>query len=570
MPLFVLVSCLGALLIGYRFYAPLLEKSFGIRKDENVPSHTQADGIDFVPTEKHILFGHHFASIAGAAPILGPAIAIVWGWLPALIWIVFGVIFMGAAHDFGALVLGLRHEGRSVTSVSSTLISPRFEKFFMLSVLFLLWMVGAVFTVAIASLFAKNPESVLPVNIEIVIALLIGIWAFRYKGSITLPSLAALLLVYALIVVNVQSGVFVPAAGSLLRNAHFWMFALLAYAWIASCLPVWLLIQPRDLINSHQLLLGLVLLYIGLFLTPLEFHAPAIGSLSDLPSLFPVLMSTIACGAISGFHGLVSSTTTSKQLNASEDARPIAYGSMLLEATLAILATFAVACGVMNDGHTHVFSLYYDAHATLHAQASELPTVAKALSAFINGSASLLTSIGFSFELGKTFVTVLVVSFAATSLDTAVRIQRLIVGPLMREARIPGSDNRWWVGFLCVASIGALVYFDLEQGAKTLWPVFGATNQLLAACTLGMCAIYLKTKGRRHLRYSLPAILMCFVTISALVVQIVRDLQLGALHTAFCACLILCASFPMLFLFRKRWTHESHENLENEEEKDLS
>jgi carbon starvation protein len=522
----VALASLAALALGYRFYSRYLAREvFCLREDEPVPSVERTDGIDFVPTRREVLWGHHFASIAGAAPILGPAMAIVWGWVPALIWIVGGVIFMGAAHDFGALVLSMRHDGESVGTLTERFIGPRSRVLFLLIIFFLIWLVGAVFAFAIAGLFVAFPASILPVNLEIAVAIVIGWWGYRRKRSLVVPSIAALVLLYLAIFGSASGVLWTPQEGSLFFDKRFWLAALLAYAFVASSLPVWLLLQPRDLINSHQLIVGLGALYIGFFLSGPEFAAPAVGELSALPAVFPLLFVTIACGAISGFHGLVGSGTTSKQICRATDARPIGYGAMLCEAALAVLATLAVATGLWS-GPEHVHAWEFLAAATAPSEpggALHLPQVPQALAAFVNGAGGFLATLGLPIAIAQTVVAVLVISFAATSLDTALRIQRLILAELGATYRIAPLANRWIGGGIACGSVGLLVWADYAQGAKSLWPVFGATNQVLAAFTLLICALYLRTLGRRATAYALPAAVVMAITMSAMGVQVARD-----------------------------------------------
>ncbi len=524
--IYVALGCLGFLALGYRFYSRYLADSlFRLRADEPVPSVDQEDGVDFVPTKTEVLWGHHFSSIAGAAPILGPAMAIVWGWVPALIWIVLGVVFMGAAHDFGALVLSIRHKAVSVGSLASSYISPRARVLFLLIIFFLIWLVGAVFAFAIAGLFTAFPASILPVNLEILVALGIGWWGYKMKRSLLIPSIVALVGLYAIIVGTATGTLWTPEPGSIFLDKNFWLISLMLYAYVASSLPVWFLLQPRDLINSHQLVVGLIALYLGFFLSTPEFVAPAVGELEDLPALFPLLFVTIACGAISGFHGLVSSGTTSKQLACATDARSVGYGAMLMEAALAILATMAVACGLWNSPeHGHAWDFLQSKVAVGASGASAaLPKVGEALMAFVNGAASFLASLGIPIEVGMTVVAVLVISFAATSLDTALRIQRLVLAELGEIYNIRPLRNRWFGGALASGSVLLLIYADYDQGAKSLWPVFGATNQVLAAFTLLIIALYLRKLGRKSLAYSLPAVIVLCITICAMVVQVSRD-----------------------------------------------
>ncbi len=548
----IAVTCLALLLLlaGYALYSRYLAtRLFRLRSDERVPSVEFEDGIDHVPTAKDVLWGHHFSSIAGAAPILGPAMAIVWGWAPALIWIVGGVIFMGAAHDFGALVLSVRHEGQTIGNLAGRYISPRARVLFLLVIFFLIWLVGAVFAFAIAGLFTKFPASILPVNLEILVALGIGWWGYKCKRSLLIPSIVALLGLYLTIFGTASGVLWTPSEGSIFLSKDFWLVGLMVYAFIASSLPVWFLLQPRDLINSHQLVVGLVALFLGFFLAKPEFSAPAVGELSALPSVFPLLFVTIACGAISGFHGLVSSGTTSKQLRCATDARPIGYGAMLAEASLAILATMAVACGLWSGAeHVHAWDFI---NSTVHASATEgslpLPQVGQALMAFVNGAASFLAALGIPIEIGMTVVAVLVISFAATSLDTALRIQRLVLSELGALYSIKPLQNRWVGGALATGSVLVLIYADYDQGAKSLWPVFGATNQVLAAFTLLICALYLRSLGRKSISYALPAAIVMVVTFCAMAVQVLRDFhQEKWLVTAVGAVIAILAIFVAL------------------------
>lgn len=521
-PVLVTALALTLLLCGYWFYSRFLEQRFfRIQPDEPVPAVEQEDGVDFVPTRREVLWGHHFSSIAGAAPILGPAMAIIWGWLPALIWIVVGVIFMGAAHDFGALVLSMRHGGQSVGSLAERLIGPRSRVLFLVVIFFLIWLVGAVFAFAIANLFIAYPASILPVNLEIAVALVIGYLGYRKGVSLTVPSILTLIGLYAVIWGTASGALWVPSAGSLFLSKDFWLVALMIYAFVASCLPVWLLLQPRDLINSHQLIVGLSAMYLGFFVLGPEFQAPPIGELRVLPVVFPLLMVTIACGSISGFHGLVSSGTTSKQIAKATDARPIGYGSMLCEASLAILATMALAAGLMR-GVEHGSAWNHIQAASL-AGGHSLPSVGQALFGFVHGAASFLEALAIPYEIGKTLVAVLVVSFAATSLDTGLRIQRLVLAELGATYKLRPLQNRWVGGAVASGSVLVLIYADFQAGAKSLWPVFGATNQVLAALTLLLCALYLRKLGRRSTPYALPAVFIMGVTFVAMFLQVKRD-----------------------------------------------
>ena len=421
--------CFG---LGYKYYSRFIEKKiYGLNQGDTItPAHEFEDGIDFVPTKRNILFGHHFTSIAGAAPIIGPCIAAYWGWLPALLWVVLGTIFMGAVHDFGALVVSLKEKGRSIADITSTVINPRARLMFLIFVMLLTWLVLAVFAMAIAGLFKAFPTSVLPINIEIIVAVFIGYLIYKKGMDALIPSIIALGILYLFVWIGTTTPISLETFGVAPENVQTtWIIFLFIYSGIASLLPVWLLLQPRDFINSHQLIVGLGLIFLGIFLAQPAIDAPAIRTASDssAPPIFPMLFVTIACGAISGFHGLVSSGTTSKQVNSLRDARMIGYGSMLGEGALALASTIAAVAGialVTNCTVNGVFvenltwGIYYDTWE--HAVSN------KALG-FVLGGAALLEKIGFSNLLATTLISVLIISFAATTLDTATRIQRFII-----------------------------------------------------------------------------------------------------------------------------------------------
>ena len=355
--LLIAVGAFVGYLVAYHTYGRWLSrKIFKLDADAVVPSHELRDDVDFVPTKKEVIFGHHFTSIAGTGPIVGPAIAVFWGWLPALVWVLVGSIFFGAVHDFGALVVSLRNRGQTVGEVAGRLINKRARLLFLLILFFALTIVLAIFGLVIASIFKSYPESVLSVWIEIPIAVAIGFWVYRKRGGLLLPSLVALALLYAGIYVGVYHFQFTFAAVGLdVSNPIItWTVILMGYCFVASVLPVWTLLQPRDYINSHQLMVALGLLGLGLVVASatgqvdLVASAPAVADTAPAgaPPIWPFLFITIACGAISGFHCLVSSGTSSKQLTCETDAQFVGYGSMLLEGALAVIVILACCAGV--------------------------------------------------------------------------------------------------------------------------------------------------------------------------------------------------------------------------------
>jgi len=522
----VVVGCFA---LAYRFYGKWIgERIYGDRDEDVVmPSVAHEDGRDFVPTERHVLFGHHFTSIAGAAPIIGPCVAAYWGWLPALCWVVIGTIFMGAVHDFGALVMSVREEGRSVADIAARVISGRARIMFLIFVAMLVWLVLAVFAMAIAGLFVSQPESVIPIQSEIVLAVVVGWLVYRKKVGALWPSLVALMLLYALVWVGTELPLDLQSLGlSAADSRKAWMVFLFAYSAVASVLPVWLLLQPRDFINSHQLFVGLALLFGGLLVAHPDFDAPMIRTPGeDAPPIFPILFVTIACGAISGFHGLVSSGTTSKQLAHLRDARPIGYGSTLGEGTLALAATLAAVAGLglvgacTLPGQGAVADLSWGTYYGTWANAG-----ANKAAAFVLGGGAFLEALGLPADLARTLMAVLVISFAATTLDTATRIQRFILAELGEATKLRALTNPYVATLLAVLPAAALAFAettDASGQAKAvgwvLWPIFGASNQMLAALTLMVLALYFALRKKPVLPLLIPMVGITVVAVLALV-----------------------------------------------------
>ncbi len=498
---------LVAFACGYRFYSRFLASViFQLSADEPVPSRQLEDGVDYVPTPRHVLWGHHFASIAGAAPIVGPAIAVIWGWLPALIWICVGTLFMGAMHDFSALVISLRHDGRSIGEIAGHVINRRVQVLFLIVISFLIWVVLAVFAYIIATLFKNNPASIFPINVQILIAITLG-WLTYRRGA---PVLVLSLFGYALLLGAIFVGDDVAAAFPFLAEISIttWIWLLLSYSFVASVLPVWLLLQPRDYLNSHQLVTALVLLSLGLIVLHPPVVAPAINlAPAGAPAMFPFLFVTIACGAISGFHGLVSSGTTSKQVSSMPDARPIGYGGMLAEGYLGLLATLAATAGFAT---TLEWSNHYESWGAANGLGSKL-------SAFVDGGARFVGSLGIPVETAQTFMAVVIIAFAATSLDTGARIQRLVIAELGELYDVKILGNRFVAGGLGIAA--ALLLAITQGGGKgglALWPLFGTTNQLVAGVTLLIVSVWLRRLGRPVAYTLVPMILIGTVTAFAM------------------------------------------------------
>ncbi|MDP6930878.1 MAG: carbon starvation protein A [Planctomycetota bacterium] len=549
----VVLGVLVAFALGYFLYARYIgERIYEDREVIRTPAYEFEDGTDHVPTNKHILFGHHFTSIAGAAPIIGPCIAAYWGILPALIWVVLGTIFMGAVHDFGALVLSVREGGRTIADIAGKVITPRIRMMFLIFVMVLTWLVVAVFAMAIAGMFRSIPSSVLPVNLEIIVALAIGWLIYKKKVSALGPSIVALGLLYLFIYYGQSMRLDLTAAPGTENTifamgwdpetvTKFWVIFLFVYAGIASLLPVWLLLQPRDYINSHQLLVGLGLLFLGVIWSNPKIDAPLLREgvtwfsrgEGGSPPLIPFLFVTIACGAISGFHALVSSGTTSKQIKSLRDTRLIGYGSMLGEGSLALASVLAAVAGIALVGQCDLpgqgtvanlsWAGYYD---TWSNAAQNKAT------AFVLGGAQFLSSLGVSDGFARTMMAVLVVSFAATTLDTATRIQRFVITELGGALRIRPLTNRYFATILALLPALILVFGEAKdpsgkttQMAWLLWPIFGASNQMMAALTLMVLSLYFWRRKKPIMPLLIPMLVVMAIAVTALILQTGAYLQ---------------------------------------------
>ena len=521
--------------LGFRFYSKFIgNRIFKIHEDDQImPSKALEDGIDYVPTKKHILFGHHFTSIAGAAPIIGPCVAAYWGWLPALLWILLGTIFMGAVHDFGALVTSVKEKGRSIADIASNTISKRTRLMFLSFVILLIWLILAVFAMVIADLFVAIPSSVIPINIEIIIAIIMGFLIYKKKIDILIPSLFALALLYFFVWVGTKAPIDLTTTMAVQDVKNLWIIMLFIYSAIASLLPVWTLLQPRDFINSHQLFVGLGLLFLGIFISQPVVDAPAIRSLSepDVPGIFPLLFVTIACGAISGFHGLVASGTSSKQLEKLSDARLVGYGGMIGEGALALASTISAVAGIALVTNSNLpavgpvtdlnWNVYYDTWA--HASENKA-------AAFVLGGGALIQTLGIPTIVANTLMAVLVISFAATTLDTATRIQRFILNEFGIATGVRALSNRYMATIVAIIPAILLAFWNvvepgtgtMRQAGWVLWPIFGASNQMLAGLTLMVLTLYYWQKKRPILPLLIPMFFVMGITITALVVNAIQ------------------------------------------------
>ncbi len=509
----------------YQIYGRFVgKKIFALSDSALVPSREFEDGIDYVPTRKEIIFGHHFTSIAGTGPIVGPAIAIIWGWLPALLWVFFGSVIMGAVHDFGALIISMRNQGKSISEFTAKYINSRTRFLFFIIVFLALWIIIAIFGLIIAIIFSMYPTSVLAVWLQIPIAVGLGYFIYKKGVNVTLASMMAVVLMYGTIVagrfvpLEMPSVLGIPATG-------VWTIILLIYAYFASVLPVTTLLQPRDFINAYQLIIAMILLVVGaLFCSlggTLELVAPAVRlNPAEAPPMWPFLFITIACGAISGFHALVASGTSAKQVRNESDSLFVGYGSMLIEGILATLVIVAVAAGI-GIGYTNASGQTLtgiQAWTTHYASWTAADGLGSKITAFAFGAANMIESTGIPHEIAIIIMGVFVASFAGTTLDTATRIQRYVISEIASDLKVDIFRNRHLATLFVVFSAALLAFATGADGmgALTLWPMFGAVNQTLAALALIVITLYLRGRGANYwMAAGLPALFMSSMTLWA-------------------------------------------------------
>lgn len=643
--LLLAVVCLALFAASYLVYARFLsQKIFALNPNTITPAHALEDGVDYVPTRRSVLFGHHFASIAGLGPIVGPAIGVIWGWLPAVLWVVFGTIFIGAVHDLAALVISMRNEGRSIGDVTNKIIGPRGRMLFMIIIFCLLALAMGVFALVIAKLFVDlHPEAVLPVFSLMIIAVLIGFMAYRLKINVVISTVVGVALMLAMIYIGMLHPVpvfkvFLPAqrltqlaeicpggrlgasvlvedpgdsdlqpmtvypraqavetaeaiykqggnqpvfhglsvwkAASAALAAHIertdpaggateaeavgkdfaaaagsakrlFIFVLLGYAFVASVLPVWLLLQPRDYLNSYKLYLGMALMIIGLFVFHPPIAAPAInanltaaggGSAvaglfkfvfsgtktlsgeSELPGMFPLMFMLIACGAVSGFHSLVSSGTTAKQISNETEARIVGYGGMLFEGVLAIIVIIACTAGVAyvaSAGDNTPAERWAQRYSSFSDMKDDLDSK---LDAVITGGGLLMSKAGLPFNFSTAFVAAVAVAFAMTTLDTGTRLLRYNIEEFGSILKFRLLTNRYFASAMAVA---ALAFFAFRpKQAITLWTLFGASNQLLAVLGLLVATVYIYRRGKSVVYTLVPMLFLATATVAAMVSKI--------------------------------------------------
>ncbi|UOG60783.1 carbon starvation CstA family protein [Leptospira noguchii] len=618
LPLIAVLVCFLVYFLGYKFYSGYISKSIFDLKNilNDTPAHKLNDGVDYLPTKPIVLFGHHYASIAGLAPVLGPAVAVIWGWLPAMLWVVFGSIFVGCVHDFGALVISVRNQGKSIGQVAEDLLGHRARSLFHAIIFFLVSLAMGVFVLVLAEMFSADPssnsashtttkekksgsvttsnesvsdhkqisdnvdsnsigfkkkptltnsnqtqnstvtnsetankkvhdhpgeirteekpsirlrshfpEAVIPSAVIMILAVIMGY--LHYKKGMNLTPLTVFSVFGTLfsMVLGMQDSVLSWTGLSHVETSPStgtWKYILLFYAFLASVTPVWLLLQSRDYINSFLLYLGIVLIYLGFFAGAIlqnfsSFNAEVIRTETIGLDLIPFVFITIACGAVSGFHALVSSGTTAKQLDKETDARPIGYGGMIGESLLGLSAVIACTIGFSSSEE---WSGFYRSWSGIQGLAPQV-------GAYIYGTGRFLSQIGIPETFGQGFIALIVISFALTSLDSATRLLRYNIEEIAESTRISWIQtfvgNRYVSSLIACVAIGFFAFLEIEQDGKkkpaglALWKLFGTTNQLLAGLALLVVTIFL-LKLKKKIKVSfIPMLFVLSVTLWAMI-----------------------------------------------------
>ncbi|MDQ0163135.1 carbon starvation CstA family protein [Aeribacillus alveayuensis] len=489
--LVLLLICGMILTIAYFTYGKFIENKLEIDPARKTPAVEMSDGVDYVATKKPVLLGHHFATIAGGGPIVGPITAVVFGWLPAVLWILFGSIFMGGVHDYTSLQASIRHRGQSIGAIIKEYIGRRGQTLFLIFSIATLILIVGVFIILVADTFSAVPEAATASVLFILLAPIFGVMVNQMRINLFVASIFGIIAMF----LSIYIGMLFPIQ----LDSAVWSIILIIYAYVASVLPVWVLLQPRDYLNSF-LLYGMIIgATIGVILFAPEIKFPAYVSFynENLGYLFPILFITIACGALSGFHSLVSSGTTAKQLDNEKSGRFITYGGMLIEAFLAVIA---------------IGSVIYLSQAEFTARLAELKTPVGMFSA---GIGEFMSAFGLPIEIGTSFVALTVSAFLLTSLDSATRLGRYAVQEFCEERAPKIAKNAHASTFIIVAFAAILA---LSGTWSTVWPIFGAANQMLGALALLAVTAWLAKRKTKTTFTAIPMVIMFVITLSALIV----------------------------------------------------
>ncbi|MEX0321808.1 MAG: carbon starvation protein A [Puniceicoccaceae bacterium] len=494
--IYLLVISIVFFWLAFKYFGGFMDRRTGLTKDRETPAHTLKDGVDYVPTRASILFGHHFSSIAGAGPIVGPILAAMYfGWGPTWLWILFGAAFVGGLHDYGAAVISVRTGGKSIAEAMRSIVGQKTGRLFALFVLCALIYVMIVFLDLTAATFENTPSVATASGWFITTALVFGVVLTRTK----LPFLVKIAIFVPVTYAGLAVGHFFPAP---VMDAKLWAVLILVYCYVAAILPVQVLLQPRDFLSSTFLY---VLMIVGLLSVLVSSHAIQIDTFSgwnhpDVGFLVPFLFITVACGACSGFHSIVSSGTTSKQMSCETDIRKVNYGGMLVEGVLAVFAlgTIAILTEIEREA------------------AGPNPTII-----FATGASKFMASVGLPQSLAMEFTLLAVSTFLLTTLDTCTRLSRFIMEEFL-QVRSPATR---WLGTAAVLigpALAVFVQIDGQPAWRVVWPLFGSTNQLMAAMALLTFLVYLKSRAIKY-GFVLPAtVIMVIMPLWALVLMAIN------------------------------------------------
>lgn len=519
--LIIVVLAVAAFALAYRFYADYIARqAFGLDAKRPTPAQEVNDGVDYVPTRPIVLFGHHFASIAGLGPIVGPAIAVVWGWAPAILWVVLGSIFIGAVHDMVTLGMSVRHGGRTVGDIADSVIGPRGRILFMLIILFALALAMGVFMLVISDLWSyyganvearAYPEAVIPSLGLIPVAIVIGFLIYKLRFPFAPTIAVGVVIMFSLIGLGIYLPIFI-------EGKVLWIYLLLGYALAATMMPVWLLLQPRDFLSSFNLYAMLILLTAGIVVMNPGIVAPALNTeamanpAEGLPALVPFLFITVACGAVSGFHAMVSSGTSSKQIRCETDIKVVGFGGMITEGFLAVLVILACTAGYGLAQWNGIYSGWIEGRG-----------LGTTIGAFVNGAANIVAGFGIPLVVSQTFFAVTLVAFAMTTLDTGCRLIRFTWEEIARMMRLPAiAYSRWFASLFAVLLVGvfALLKIGGKSAGTALWQLFGTSNQLLAGISLLVATLYFFQRRRPSWFTFIPMVFMLTMTSIALVLSL--------------------------------------------------
>ena len=519
----ILIVALVSLSVAYVTYGRHLARKYELDPNRPTPAHTKRDGVDYVPARTAVLMGHHFASIAGAAPIIGPIVAAAFGWVPVLLWILIGSILMGGAHDFSALVASIRHGGKTMGEVIEEYVGTTGKRLFLAFAWSLIVLVIAVFTHAVANVFVKEPSTATSSFLFIIVAILFGMSVYRLNAPLWLSSIVGVALLVGCIALGLRFPIALPG--------NTWKILLFVYVFFASVTPVWILLQPRDYLCSFLLYAIIIAGTVGIFAANPRIESPALTAFNveGVGYLFPILFVTVACGAISGFHSLVSAGTTAKQLNKETDAKPVAYGSMLIEGLLAVMALITAV------------TITKGKFGELMGSGG-----GGAIAVFSGGIGSFVAHLGIPEKAGATFAALAISAFALTTLDTATRLGRFMFQEFFESKgkQTVLTTNRY-VGTLVTVAVAAFLTFTGTRA--TLWPLFGSANQLLASLTLLAVTVWLARLGKSTIFVKIPMVFMFCVTVTALCVLAYSNIVSGNITLIVMSLLLLAVALTLIY-----------------------